>query len=105
MSDERADGTELESREVKVKLWPKSRLIALSVIYLTLAFFAAWWSLGVAVPRAADISHYQVQKTREFLGTEKALELENFRRGIDPDAESEAEGVAPADEADSTPAE
>jgi hypothetical protein len=66
-------------RDPRVKVWPTSRIIVVSVVYLVLATGAAWLTLGVAMSRAADMGHYQVQKTREFLGTERALELEEFR--------------------------
>jgi len=65
-------------RDPRVKVWPLSRIIVVSCIYLALATGGAWISMGVAMDRVADMGHYQVQKTREFLGPERAKELDEF---------------------------
>ena len=81
-----------ELRDPKVKVWPTSRIIVVSVIYVALATLAAIASIKVAIPRVQDMGHYQVQKTREFLGREKAKEMENYMQGKSAANEGEAPG-------------
>jgi len=68
-------------RDPRVKVWPLSRIVMLTIVYVVLATGAAWISIGVAMDRARDMGHYQVEKTREFLGRERAKELEAFMQG------------------------
>ncbi len=89
-----------ELRDPRVKVWPKSRIIMVTIVYVALATGAAWISIGVAMDRVKDMGHYQVQKTREFLGPERAAELDEFMRG-----EGTEEGLEeqPATDPEQTP--
>ncbi|MDP7062793.1 MAG: hypothetical protein QF489_07665 [Planctomycetota bacterium] len=77
-------------RDPRVKVWPVSRIIFLSIIYIALATGGAWLSMGVAMDRVTDMGHYQVEKTREFLGNQRAKELEEY---MHPSLKEEAESA------------
>jgi hypothetical protein len=99
-----------ELRDPRVKVWPVSRIVVVSLIYIALATGAAMVSMEVAMDRVQDMGHYQVEKTREFLGRERAKELDEFMHGganaEEADADAEAEANADADaEALTTPPE
>ena len=81
-------------RDPRVKVWPLSRIVVLTIVYVLLATGAAWISIGVAMDRARDMGHYQVEKTREFLGRERAKELEAFMQGGSATDGTGAEGSA-----------
>jgi hypothetical protein len=70
-----------ELRDPRVKVWPLSRIVVVSLIYVALATGAAIVSMGVAMDRVEDMGHYQVEKTREFLGRERAKQLDEYMHG------------------------
>ncbi|MCP4093052.1 MAG: hypothetical protein GY747_06345 [Planctomycetes bacterium] len=78
MSDFPTPPAEEHVRDPRVKVWPVSRIVFVSIIYIALATGGAWLSMGVAMDRVTDMGHYQVEKTREFLGNERAQELDEF---------------------------
>lgn len=65
-------------RDPRVKVWPVSRIVVVSIIYIALATGGAWLSMGVAMDRVTDMGNYQVERTREFLGNQRAKELEEY---------------------------
>jgi hypothetical protein len=92
-------------RDPRVKVWPVSRIVVVSIIYVALATGGAWLSMGVAMDRVTDMGHYQVEKTREFLGNQRAKELEEYMHPTQADGnaaeggdvDAEAAGIEAAD--------
>jgi len=46
--------------------------------YLCLITFMAWASIDKAIDTSQEMGVYQIDKTREFLGNEKAQEMQEF---------------------------
>ena len=79
----------------QVKVKPK--YIVYGILYLCLISVASYFTIGKAMSRSQELSNYQIDKTRRYLGEEKAKEMEQYIKG-----EQTSEGEqAPA----STPAE
>lgn len=90
--------TEAEQlRDPRVKVWPVSRIVLVTIVYVALATGAAIVSMGVAMDRVADMGHYQVEKTREFLGRERAKELDEYMHGTANAAEDSANQAVEGD--------
>ena len=96
MSESSNSQSEQPLRDPRVKVWPVSRIVLVSIIYIALGTGGAWISMGVAMDRVTDMGHYQVEKTREFLGNQRAQELEEYMHpnqadeGVDANAAGES---------------
>lgn len=94
MSESSNSQPEQPLRDPRVKVWPVSRIVLVSIIYIALGTGGAWISMGVAMDRVTDMGHYQVEKTREFLGNQRAQELEDY---MHPNQAGEASDAGAAD--------
>jgi hypothetical protein len=65
--------------------------------YLCLITFMAWASIDKAIDMSKEMGVYQIDKTREFLGDEKAQEMQEFYDKRTHSAEGSPIDSAPKD--------
>jgi len=68
--------------ETSVQEQPKKssavKWVGVSIVYFALIIFMAWASIGKAIDTSQEMGIYQIDKTREFMGDEKAQEMKEF---------------------------
>ncbi len=67
------------SAKPAVKMKPK--YIMFGILYLCLISVASYFTIEKAMNRSQELSNYQIDKTRRYLGEEKAEEMEKYIKG------------------------
>ena len=82
------------------KVTVKPKYIAYGLLYLGLITVASYFTIEKAFSRSQELSQYHIDKTRKFLGEEKAEEMRAYIKGEDRDLEGDAEGAPAAEESE-----
>jgi uncharacterized membrane protein len=80
-----------------VKVTFKRRYIAYGVLYLAAITGISMLTIEKAFNRSQELANYQIDKTRRFLGEEKAQEMSDYIHGKDQKVEE-----APAQDAEAS---
>ncbi|MDA0667013.1 MAG: hypothetical protein O3A95_03050 [Planctomycetota bacterium] len=80
-----------------VKVTFKARYIAYGILYLAFVTGISMLTIEKAFSRSQELANYQIDKTRRFMGEEKAQEMSDYIHGKNQNVEE-----APAQDAEAS---